>query len=124
MLRKLCFATLFLALGAICAHAADITGKWNATVSANGGAYVYDFQQNGTALTGHAIQMADGKSKGDVAITNGKVDGNTVTFTETLDMSGTPLAITYTGTIDGDTIKFTRMVGASIKEDFVATRAK
>ena len=124
MLRKLCFATLFLALGAICAHAADITGKWNATVSANGGSYVYDFHQDGTTLKGHATQMADGKQKGDVAITNGKVDGNTVTFTETLDMSGTPLAITYTGTIDGDTIKFTRMVGASIKEDFVATRAK
>ena len=96
----------------------------NATVSANGGSYVYDFHQDGTTLTGHATQMADGKQKGDVAISNGKVDGNKVTFTETLDMSGKPLAITYTGTIDGDTIKFTRMVGESIKEDFVATRAK
>ena len=119
MIRKFCFAALFLALGAVCAHAADITGKWNATVSANGGNYVFDFHQDGTTLTGHAKS-----DKADVAITNGKVDGNTVTFTETLDMSGTPLAITYTGTIDGDTIKFTRMVGAQIKEDFVATRAK
>jgi hypothetical protein len=119
MIRKLMFATVFLALGAVCAHAADITGKWNATVSANGGTYVFDLHQDGTALTGQAIG-----SKGGVAITDGKVEGNTVTFTETLDMSGKPLAITYTGTIEGDTIKFTRMVGESIKEDFVATKAK
>jgi hypothetical protein len=121
MIRKIGLAVLFLALGGASAFAANIDGKWTADVKTTDSVmkYTYEFHADGSTLTGKATSM-----RGDVAIRDGKIDGNNISFVEVLDMSGKDLKITYTGVIDGDQIKFTRMVGDAIKEDLVATRAK
>ena len=65
-----------------------------------------------------------GKPHGDVAIQDGKIEGDTISFTEVLDMQGKELKIVYSGKINGDEIKFTRKVGDFATEDLVAKREK
>jgi hypothetical protein len=111
-----------LALGlAISAWAADITGQWTATFNTQVGEqhYTYTFKVEGEKLTGTAKS-----DNGTVAIENGTVKGDDVSFVENLDYQGQKLAITYTGKISGDEIKFTRDVAGAAKEDLVAKRVK
>jgi hypothetical protein len=102
--------------------AADITGKWTAAFDTQIGEqkYTYDFQVKGSQLTGTA-SSENGKSE----IKNGKVDGDTVTFVESLDFMGMLLDISYTGKIvSADQIDFTRKVADIATETLVAKRAK
>jgi hypothetical protein len=126
MIRKFGLAVLFLVLGSVSALAADFNGKWNAEINAGAGLhkYTYEFHVDGAKVTGRAVSVVDNKPHGDAQIQDGKVDGDTISFLEVLDMQGKELKITYSGKIDGDTIKFTRHVGTFATEDFVATRAK
>jgi hypothetical protein len=64
------------------------------------------------------------KDRGATAITEGKIDGDTITFVEALSFNGMDIKITYTGKIDGDTIKFTRQVGDFATEELTAKRVK
>jgi hypothetical protein len=117
---------LVFALGCVSAMAADVSGKWTADINASVGLhkYTYEFHQDGTKLTGRAVSVVDNKPHGDVAIEDGKVEGDTVSFVEVLDMQGKELKITYLGKVEGDEIKFTRHVGTLATEDFVAHRAR
>lgn len=102
--------------------AADVSGRWAATFDTQIGEqkYTYEFQVKGTVLTGTA-SSENGKSE----IKNGKVDGDTVTFTETLNFQGMPLEISYTGKIvSDDQIDFTRNVMDLAMEKLVARRVK
>jgi hypothetical protein len=109
---------LALALSAL---AADITGQWTATFNTQVGEqhYTYTFKVDGEKLTGTAKS-----DNGTVAIENGTVKGDDVSFVENLDYQGQKLAITYAGKISGDEIKFTRDVAGAAKEDLVAKRVK
>jgi hypothetical protein len=101
---------------------ADITGKWTASFETQVGVqnYTYEFVVKDKVLTG-TITSSLGKAE----LTNGKVDAGTVTFTETLDFMGMPIAITYTGKVaSADEIKFTRNVADFATEELVAKRAK
>ena len=121
MLRKLAFAFLFVALGTVTAFAADITGKWTATVETPRGTQnlSFDFHVDGAALTGKITSP-----RGDSDISDGKVDGDTVTFNQTVNFNGNDMKIAYKGMISGDSIKFTRTVGDRPPAEFTATRAK
>ena len=106
---------------AIPALAADISGQWTATFDTQVGEqhYVYTFKVDGEKLAGTAKS-----DNGNVTIENGTVKGDDVSFVENLDYQGQKLAITYTGKISGDEIKFTRDVGGFGKEELVAKRVK
>jgi hypothetical protein len=121
MIRKIALALFFVALTAIGAHAADFNGKWTAEFDTQIGVqkYTYEFHVDGATVTGKATN-----ERGETAITEGKIDGDTITFVEALNFNGTDLRITYTGKIDGDTIKFTRRVGDFATEEFTAKRVK
>jgi hypothetical protein len=122
MKLRIAAALPVLALGlAISAWAADITGQWTATFNTQVGEqhYTYTFKVEGEKLTGTAKS-----DNGTVAIENGTVKGDDVSFVENLDYQGQKLAITYTGKISGDEIKFTRDVAGAAKEDLVAKRVK
>jgi hypothetical protein len=121
MLRKLALALLFVALGTVTALAQDITGKWTATVESPRGTQnlSFDFHVDGTALTGKITTP-----RGDSDITDGKIDGGTVTFNQVVNFNGNEMKIAYKGTISGDSIKFTRTVGDRPPAEFTATRAK
>jgi len=54
----------------------------------------------------------------------GKISGNEVFFVEMLNYQGQEMRVTYTGTISGDEIKFTRNVADMATEELVAKRAK
>lgn len=77
-MKTLC-CTVLLALCAITALAADATGKWSVTLSPEDGqsdSGVAILKQNGDLLTGTA-----GPADGELSeISNGKVDGNKVSF--------------------------------------------
>jgi hypothetical protein len=120
-LRKLALAFLFVTLAAVTAFAADLTGKWSATVETPRGTQniTFDFHVDGATLTGKITTQ-----RGDSDITDGKIDGDNLSFTQTVNFNGNDMKINYTGKVDGDSIKFTRTVGDRPAVEFTATRAK
>ena len=103
------------------APSADIAGTWETSFDSQVGkqTYTYDFNLDGEALTGHAKSNL---GEGDI---KGTVDGDKVTFVESLDYQGQNLDITYTGQIvSADEIRFKRDVGGQGGEEFIATRKK
>ena len=96
---------VLVALLAVNAFAADVAGKWKGTAeSANGTLErTFTFKVDGTTLTGETESQMLGKS----AITDGKVDGDIITFSITANMQGNELKLTYKGRIAGDQIKLT-----------------
>lgn len=121
MIRKISLALLFVAFAAIGAHAADFNGKWSAEFDTQIGLqkYTYEFHVTGATVTGTATN-----ERGSTPITEGKIDGDTITFVEALSFNGMDIKITYTGKIAGDEIKFTRKVGDFATEELTAKRIK
>jgi hypothetical protein len=118
--------TFTLVLGTVvAAFAADVTGTWTAEFDTQVGIqkYVFTFKVDGEKLTGEAAAERMGE-KATVPLTDGTVKGDQITFTEALDFQGQQVPITYTGTIAGDEIKFTRKVGDFATEELVAKRKK
>jgi hypothetical protein len=121
MIRKLALAALLVTLGTVSAFAADISGKWTADVQGRNGTQTmtFTFTVTGTTVTGKVTSP-----RGDADITDGKIAGETLTFTQTMSMGGNSMTATYTGKIDGDTIKFSRAIGDRPATEFTATRVK
>lgn len=103
--RMLCaFALAAMALTAGAARAADVTGSWTAemtTPDGNSFQLAFTFKQEGTKLTG-TVQGPQGDP---IDISNGKVDGNRISFDVLLN--GT--TISHEGTVNdaGDEIDLT-----------------
>ncbi len=114
------FLFVVLMLGTV-AFAADIDGAWTATVSTPMGDlhYTYNFKADGKTLTGSAkTEMTD------VQIKDGVINGDEISFTETLDFDGNQIVIKYKGKIAGDQINFDREVVGITNEKVVAARKK
>lgn len=106
------------------ASAAQIAGRWRAEFDTMIGiqTYVFEFKVEGEKLTGQAIGERDGE-KAKVAITEGRVKGDTVFFVEQLNFKGMDLRITYEGRQAGpNELKLTRHVGDVATEELVAKR--
>ena len=121
---RLCFAALIVALvtGSVGLAATDISGTWTASFDTQIGRqnYTYEFTEKDSTLTGKARS-----DNGETELTEGKVDGETVTFVEMLNFQGTAIRILYTGKVtSADEIKFTRQVADFATEELVATRVK
>jgi hypothetical protein len=102
------------------ALAADISGKWTADFDTQMGKqnYTYEFKVTGGTLTGTA-KSASGVSP----LEAGKVDGDTVTFVETLKIQDMEIKLTYTGkVVSANEIQFSRDVGGFATETLVAKR--
>ncbi len=123
MMKKLGLAVLMLALGSVSALAADFNGKWTADVPGRMGnqTYTFNFKVDGSTLTGSITTQ-----RGDNPISNGKIDGDNISFDQTLNFNGNSMTINYKGTADGaDSIKFTRTFGGGGDRpptEFVAKR--
>jgi hypothetical protein len=101
---------------------ADITGKWNASFETQVGnqTYTYEFLVKDGVLNGKITS-----SLGPAVMSPGKVEGDKVTFAETLTFMEMEIAISYTGQIiSADEIKFTRNVADFATEELVAKRVK
>jgi hypothetical protein len=125
LIRKSVILAVLILAGLVCVYAADITGTWTTQFESQVGVqkYTFEFKVDGTKLTGRALSNiagADAKTE----ITEGKINGDEVTFVENLKYQEMELKITYKGKISGDEIKFSRTVGDAGGEEFVAKRAK
>ena len=116
-----------LALAMLCvvgglAHAADVSGTWTASFDTQVGkqTYTYILKVEGAALTG----TAKSNLIGDSTLSDGKVDGNKISFVEKGTYQGMPLQFNYTGELAGDEIRFKRELMGFPAEEFVATRSK
>lgn len=106
-MRKLMTAGLLLGMLALTAMAADVSGKWTAQVPGRGGQtreQTFNLKVDGSTLTG----TVSGRM-GDTPIAEGKVDGDQISFSQTMEFNGNSVKLVYKGTISGDEIKFTRM---------------
>jgi opacity protein-like surface antigen len=121
MWKKFALALLFVALGTVTAFAADVTGKWTASIETPRGTQQvsFDFKVDGAALTGKITT-----ARGDADIQDGKVDGDTITFNQVVNFNGNEMKIAYKGAVSGDNIKFTRTIGDRPPAEFTAARAK
>jgi hypothetical protein len=123
--QKFCGLGLALALLPLLVLAADppnISGTWTASFDTQIGKqdYTYTFLVKGSQLSGRAKS-----ANGDTEITEGKVDGNKVSFVENLSFQGMPLRVVYSGTVtSADQIDFTRDVAGVAMEKLTAKRAK
>lgn len=119
MMRKFLLAVTFLAMGSAAALAADFNGKWTADIETPRGTQTlaFDFHVDASTLTGKVTTP-----RGDFDITDGKVNGDDISFTLVMNFKGNDVKIIYTGKADGDTIKFTRQAGDRPATEFVAKR--
>jgi hypothetical protein len=114
-------ALVFLSLSGL--RAADVSGRWTSTFNTEIGeqSYTYEFAVKGTVLTGTAKGNLVGESK----ITDGKVDGDKISFVENASFMEMPIRIEYTGQMtSADEIKMTRKVLDIATESLVAKRVK
>ena len=96
-------------LFAVAAMAADVTGKWVAQVPGRGGQtaeQTYMFKVQGTTLTG-TVSAAQGENP----ISDGKIDGDNISFSLKLSFGGNDVVQTFKGTVSGNEIKFERSGG-------------
>ena len=104
-------------------RAADPSGRWSATFMTQVGeqAYTYEFSVKGTTLTGTAKGSLTGEGK----ISDGKVDGDTITFVENTTYMGMPLVFNYTGKMtSADQIELSRTLMDFEAEKATAKRVK
>jgi hypothetical protein len=86
--------------------AADISGKWTGDMPGRGGesaSTTFNFKVDGEKLTGSMTGP-----QGEIPLQEGKVAGNQVSFSTTLDFGGNSVKIVYKGTLSGDQMKMTR----------------
>jgi hypothetical protein len=131
LLRRSAILAVLMIAGLGSLYAADITGKWTTEFDSQVGkqSYTFDFKVEGTKLTGMAISSIKGPdgsavNEAKTPITEGKIEGDKVSFVENLSYTGMDLKIVYTGTISGNEIKFSRTVSDQPGETFVAKKAK
>lgn len=103
----------------------SVTGKWQAQFDSQIGVqkYIYDFKADGTNLTGRAYGIRD-TGTNDVAIIEGTVGTNGISFVEPLKIQDNDIRIEYTGKVSGDELKLHRKVGDLAEYDIVAKRVK
>jgi hypothetical protein len=116
MTKKLLFVVTIALVFTFAAAAADLTGKWVAEQPGrNGGPprqTTFELKQDGTKLTGSMTGGGRGGAAPQaIQITDGKVDGDKVSFTVKRDTQNGPMETKYTGTFSGDELKlkFTMM---------------
>ncbi len=122
MKNKLTLLLVFLGLAAITAMAADVNGQWIAQVPGRGGQTsetTFQFKADASKLTGSITTQ-----RGESQINDGKIDGDTISFTQSLEFGGNQFKFLYEGKVSGGEIKFTRKRegGEGQAQEFVAKR--
>ncbi|MCW5982660.1 MAG: hypothetical protein KIT09_31520 [Bryobacteraceae bacterium] len=94
-----------MALFAATALSANIDGTWKATAEGPRGTMsrTFVFKTDGAKLMGETTSSIMGKS----VITNGKVDGDRLSFTIVVKFQDEEMAVDYRGQVKGDEIELT-----------------
>lgn len=111
-MKTLAATLVFLFVASAAAFAADIDGKWKSErkLNRNGEEMtitsIFDLKADGAKLTGKVTTTTPmGERTADVS--DGKIDGNKVTFSVTSEGRNGPMTIKYEATLDGTTLKGT-----------------
>lgn len=96
---------VLLAMYSLAAFAADIDGTWKATAEGPGGTMerTFVFKAEGGKLSGETTSSMFGKS----TLENGKVDGDSLSFTITIKFQDNEMKVNYKGKVTGNEIKLT-----------------
>jgi autotransporter translocation and assembly factor TamB len=125
MKKRIAFLSVCLVFSALSlAWAADVNGKWVAQVPGREGQTretTFTFKVEGGKLTG----TVSGR-QGDTPISDGKIDGDNISFSRTINAGGNSIKVNYKGKVSGDEIKFTvtREGGEGQPQEFTAKRSK
>ena len=133
MTKKLLFVMTILLVASFALMAADVSGKWTFEQPGRGGnpgrPVTITLKADGSTLTG---TVPAGGRGGDTpppptAITDGKVDGNNISFTVKREMNGNTMVTKYEGVVNGDEIKLkiirNGQDGTPVTTDVVAKRS-
>ncbi|HEV3202457.1 MAG TPA: hypothetical protein VGZ73_31385 [Bryobacteraceae bacterium] len=110
MTKKLLFVTTILLVLAFAAVAADITGKWIAEQPGRQGGpprqTTFVLKADGAKLTGTmSAPGRGGAAPTEIELTNGKVDGNNISFEVKRQTQNGEMVSKYEGTLSGDELK-------------------
>jgi len=120
MYKRMLFLVTALFAITFVMRAADVTGKWTAQVAGRNGntqEMTFQLKADGSTLTGTVMGGGGGGRRGGGGgggaaaapqpqqISDGKIDGDKVSFTVKVEANGQTRTTTYSGTIDGDTLK-------------------
>ncbi|HKE25815.1 MAG TPA: hypothetical protein VKB88_25830 [Bryobacteraceae bacterium] len=111
MTKKLLFVTTVLLVVALGLWAADATGKWTFEQQGRNGpqTVTLDLKADGSTLTGTVSGGTGGRQGGGAPqpapVSDGKIDGNTITFKVVREYNGNQLVTSYKGTLEGDSLK-------------------
>ena len=82
---------------------------------------VFNLKQDGTKLEGTVSGMGGREN----AISEGKADGDKVSFIVKMEFNGNEMKMTYTGAVDGEELKLkSTREGSDQTRDIVAKKAK
>lgn len=106
------------------AQPANASGTWKSEIETPVGLFKYTYliQQEGEILSGKILREKDNE-KSEVALTEGKIKDDLLSFSEMISIQDQEIKISYTGKITGNEIKFTRQVGEYATEQITAKRA-
>lgn len=100
---KLTRLVLLVTISAISALAADIDGKWKGQLPGRDGnmrEISFDFKADGTKLSGSMQGF-----RGDVPISEGKIENGAIQFKVSTNMGGSPMVMNYQGNLSGSELK-------------------
>jgi hypothetical protein len=116
MTKKLLLVTTILLVVAFVAFAADVTGKWTYEQPGRGGGpgrpVTITLKADGNTLTG-SVPGGGGRRGADaggappppIEISNGKINGDNISFEVKRSMGGNEMVTKYEGTVSGDELK-------------------
>jgi hypothetical protein len=111
-MKRILLAALATALSAL---AADVNGNWKAEAEGPNGKMERTFalKVEGEKLTGETVSSFAGKSE----IKDGKIKGDDMSFTITINLQGNTMDVAYKGkVVSKDEIKFTADVNGNTIE--------
>ncbi len=118
---RLCSVTLLAIFAAAAVLAADVDGKWVAQVPGRDGQSMeitFNFKADGAQLTGSVTTR-----RGETPISEGKIDGDQISFTQVIQFGDNQMKQLYKGKVVGDEIRFTRQrEGSDQVREFTAKR--
>lgn len=126
MKTKLCTQLVILLIclsGFVSAQTVNVSGTWKADIETPVGLYKYTWiiQQEGEKVTGKIFRLKDNE-KSEVAITEGTIKNETISFVEMLSLQDQEIKISYSGKVSGDEMKLTRQVGDFATEQVTVKR--
>ena len=95
-ISRFLLAAAFLAVSAVAVFAADVNGKWVGQAPGQGGQtreLTFNFTAEGAQLNGSVTTP-----RGEVKISDGKITGDDISFTQVMEFNGNQIKLLYNNT--------------------------